>query len=300
MRAVTNWQECNNDTAYVNLEAGKDNYLGCTLGVLLLPMHPSSINTASASVAFEVGVSGPGATFGMPTLRFINQYGTLAAQTTATNVGVSWVDGQSDCLAGLSPGNYTMQIMNATADGVGQLIGTSSVYLYGGAVQNAVDDPSFFVQQQYIDFLNRGPDQGGLEGWSSQITQCGSDATCIDQQRVNVSLGFWYSTEFLNAHPGLRNAPGVTPDFNNAEFLRLCYVLYLQRNPDDAPDYNWDEYNARLSQLNSTNDYFNMARTFINSYEYRARFLPPLNLPPPDPDPEPLPCPPRMVCLDQY
>jgi hypothetical protein len=263
-------------------------------------MHPSSINTASASVAFEVGVSGPGATFGMPTLRFINQYGTLAAQTTATNVGVSWVDGQSDCLAGLSPGNYTMQIMNATADGVGQLIGTSSVYLYGGAVQNAVDDPSFFVQQQYIDFLNRGPDQGGLEGWSSQITQCGSDATCIDQQRVNVSLGFWYSTEFLNAHPGLRNAPGVTPDFNNAEFLRLCYVLYLQRNPDDAPDYNWDEYNARLSQLNSTNDYFNMARTFINSYEYRARFLPPLNLPPPDPDPEPLPCPPRMVCLDQY
>jgi hypothetical protein len=194
-----------------------------------------------------------------------------------------------------------MQIMNATADGTGQLVGTSVVYLYGGQVQNAIDDTSFFVRQQYRDFLNRDPD-GAWVGWTDHIAQCGSDAACIDQKRVEVSLGFWYSEEFLNGHPGLRNAPGVLPDFNNAEFLRLCYVLYLQRNPDELPDSNWDGYNSKLAQLNSTNDYYGMARSFITSYEYRMRFAPPLVLPPPDPEPDPQPCSPSRICplYDQY
>src|SRR6266536_2655674 len=38
---------------------------------------------------------------------------------------------------------------------------------------NPINDSNFFVHQNYYDFLNREPDQGGLDYWTHQITQCG-------------------------------------------------------------------------------------------------------------------------------
>src|ERR1043165_628594 len=38
-----------------------------------------------------------------------------------------------------------------------------------------IADNDFFVQQQYIDFLNRMPDQSGFNFWLGQITGCGSN-----------------------------------------------------------------------------------------------------------------------------
>ena len=59
-----------------------------------------------------------------------------------------------------------------------------------------IDDSDFFVQQQYIDFLNRMPDASGFGFWNSQITSCGANATCIDGARVNTSGAFYLSIEF--------------------------------------------------------------------------------------------------------
>jgi uncharacterized protein (TIGR03118 family) len=61
---------------------------------------------------------------------------------------------------------------------------------------NPIDDANFFVRQQYLDFLNREPDAAGLAFWTSQITSCGADATCIALKRVNVSAAFFLSIEF--------------------------------------------------------------------------------------------------------
>src|SRR5262249_17084565 len=61
---------------------------------------------------------------------------------------------------------------------------------------NPIDDPSFFIRQQYLDFLNREPDPGGLAFWISKITSCGTNATCINQQRVGASAAFFRSPEF--------------------------------------------------------------------------------------------------------
>ena len=61
---------------------------------------------------------------------------------------------------------------------------------------NAIDTTEYFVRQQYLDFLNREPDQGGLEYWSAQINQCGGDAACISQRRIDVSAAFFASAEF--------------------------------------------------------------------------------------------------------
>jgi len=59
-----------------------------------------------------------------------------------------------------------------------------------------IDDTDFFVQQQYVDFLNRMPDQSGFGFWNNNINQCGANATCIDVARVNTSAAFYLSIEF--------------------------------------------------------------------------------------------------------
>ncbi len=66
---------------------------------------------------------------------------------------------------------------------------------------------------------------------------------------------------------------------NNAEF-RKAFVLqqyfgYLRRNPDDAPDANFDGFNFWLGKLNQFNGDFRaaeMVKAFIESIEYGNRF----------------------------
>ena len=59
-----------------------------------------------------------------------------------------------------------------------------------------IDDSDFFVQQQYIDFLNRMPDASGFGFWLNQITSCNGVQSCIDVTRVNDSGAFFLSIEF--------------------------------------------------------------------------------------------------------
>ena len=64
------------------------------------------------------------------------------------------------------------------------------------SAQNPVDDAAFFVRQHYADFLNRVPDNDGLNFWTNQITSCGADAACRELKRINVSAAFFLSIEF--------------------------------------------------------------------------------------------------------
>ena len=61
---------------------------------------------------------------------------------------------------------------------------------------NPIDDVDFFVRQHYIDFLNRQPDPTGFEFWKNEILSCGSDASCAEVKRINVSAAFYISIEF--------------------------------------------------------------------------------------------------------
>jgi hypothetical protein len=61
---------------------------------------------------------------------------------------------------------------------------------------NVNDDPGTYVCQNYHDFLNRTPDTSGLNFWTNEITQCGSNPSCIEVKRINVSAAFFLSIEF--------------------------------------------------------------------------------------------------------
>jgi subtilisin family serine protease len=61
---------------------------------------------------------------------------------------------------------------------------------------NPLESPEFFVRQQYVDVLGREPDQGGLDYWSAQLRNCGTDLNCVSTQRIGVSAAFFIAQEF--------------------------------------------------------------------------------------------------------
>jgi len=93
---------------------------------------------------------------------------------------------------------YTINLNTGAATLVGSVGGGSQITAITAASPpaNPIDDAEFFVRQQYLDFLNREPDPGGLSFWSSKIIACGSDAVCINRERVGVSAAFFLSPEF--------------------------------------------------------------------------------------------------------
>ncbi len=94
----------------------------------------------------------------------------------------------------LQPGTYFIAVANY---GPGAASFTLTATVTGGQpTTNPIDNPGFFVRQHYLDFLNRVPDQAGLDFWTAQITSCGTDAGCIEVRRVNVSAAYFLSNEF--------------------------------------------------------------------------------------------------------
>ena len=91
-----------------------------------------------------------------------------------------------------------------------------------------IDVAGFFVRQHYVDFLNREPDPDGLNFWTNQITQCGTDAQCIEIKRINVSAAFFLSIEFQETgylvyrmyKSAFGNLPGAPVPVGFNEFLR--------------------------------------------------------------------------------
>ncbi|MGB9180127.1 MAG: DUF4214 domain-containing protein [Pyrinomonadaceae bacterium] len=66
----------------------------------------------------------------------------------------------------------------------------------GQLPSNQINDSQFFVTQHYRDFLGREPDAGGLAYWSGQIDQCGTNAACINNKRIDVSAAYFIELEF--------------------------------------------------------------------------------------------------------
>ena len=72
------------------------------------------------------------------------------------------------------------------------------------------------------------------------------------------------------------NTTFASQEFNRA-FVLMQYFGYLRRNPNDAPDGNFDGYNFWLSKLDQFNGNYiqaEMVKAFLSSIEYRHRFGP--------------------------
>ena len=111
-------------------------------------------------------------------------------------------------LSGQKSGTYNLVVKGYAQDGSPQLSTTltgstaagsssSASFLFPSTPSaNPLDDPKFFVGAHYEDFLSRLADQSGLDFWTSEITSCGSNQSCLEVKHINVSAAFYLSIEF--------------------------------------------------------------------------------------------------------
>jgi hypothetical protein len=92
-----------------------------------------------------------------------------------------------------------------------------------------IDNAGFFVRQQYLDFLNREPDAGGLAYWTSRIALCGNDAACTRERRIGVSAAFVIENEFQQTGSFVyrlyKGALGRRPSFRRKHLLSGSKLL---------------------------------------------------------------------------
>ncbi len=122
-------------------------------------------------------------------------------RTTAASLPVSAEDAQIYDLGPLTTGSYTFTLR------VSGVVVRSQEFIVSTIppLPNPIDDQRQFVRQQYLDFLNREPDQAGWDFWTDNITKCSdparrppgqTEAQCIDRQRETTSAAFFLSPEF--------------------------------------------------------------------------------------------------------
>jgi len=141
-----------------------------------------------------------------PHLWGVNADGSNPTQLTDTPAyGSAWSpDGTKIIFVNVGSGAADLFVMNPDGSGLTNITNTSGKYELSPSWQplslppmvNPIDDPQFFVRQQYRDFLNREPDTPGLTFWTNEITSCGGDVQCVEVKRINVSAAFFLSTEF--------------------------------------------------------------------------------------------------------
>ena len=109
---------------------------------------------------------------------------------------------------------------------------------------NPADDATFFVSQHYKDFLNREADDDGLQYWSQKIIACGTDAACINRERINVSAAFFVEAEFQETgyfvYRFYRSAYGRRLSF--AEYTRDRNQINAGANLDASKQAFADEF----------------------------------------------------------
>jgi hypothetical protein len=147
-----------------------------------------------------------------------------------------------------SPANRSFSLVGNKTDAVFTAAPDATV------TANAIDTSEFFVRQQYLDFLGREPDQGGLTFWVDQINQCNGNADCVRNKRLDVSAAFFMSQEFQDT----------------ASFVYDLYAGALGRTPnfgEFTPDRGQVVGGAGLEQAKTA-----FADAFVNRAEFVTRY----------------------------
>lgn len=124
---------------------------------------------------------------------------------------------------------------------------------------NAIDTAEFFVRQHYLDFLNREPDDSGFNFWSDQLRACGTDASCIEVKRINVSAAYFLSIEF-------QETGGLIDGLYRASYNRRAQ--YAEFMPDTATVAR----NVIVGQANWSQTLDANKQAFVNDWVSRPAF----------------------------
>jgi hypothetical protein len=129
-----------------------------------------------------------------------------------------------------------------------------------------IDDTDFFVQQQYVDFLSRFPDQSGFAFWQNDINSCGANANCVAEHRVNVSAAFFLSIEF-------QNTGYLVYRFNKAAFGDIQGTPVPVRRENFMPDTRSISNGIVVGALGWEQALENNKVSFTQGFVQRSAFL---------------------------
>jgi Domain of unknown function (DUF4214) len=143
-----------------------------------------------------------------------------------------------------------------------------------------IADNDFFVQQQYIDFLNRMPDTSGFNFWLSQITGCGSNQTCIDVARINDSGAFFLSIEFQETgylvermyKAAYGDAPNAISNFGPQHTVVAPIVKYSEFLPDVKQIGNGVVVNQGNWQAQLLANKIAFSQTFVQRSQFTQKY----------------------------
>jgi len=177
-------------------------YIYNPTSITVFSSNPNILFTGTAPTAAVANISGQVVTAG----------GTAVSGATIT------LTGEHTVVRAISDSNGYFRIENLESGGFYSLIPARPNYLFNpsersfslladktdtvftaeanGPNANPLDSAEFFVRQQYLDFLGREPEQGGLDYWSGQLRDCGADVDCLQRRRVEVSAAFFIEQEF--------------------------------------------------------------------------------------------------------
>lgn len=182
---------------------------------------------------------------------------------------------------------YDLFVMNPDGSGLTNITNTSDRNEWAPSWQalsqplslNPIDDAQTFVRQQYLDFLGREPDAGGLAYWTERIIECGIDQQCIHERRVDVSAAFFIEQEFQETgfyvYRFYRASLGRQPNY--AEFYadrsRVVAGSNLEANKQAFAD-DWTQrsafinaYPATMSNTEFVNELFDTAGLTSSTYD---------------------------------
>jgi uncharacterized delta-60 repeat protein len=91
---------------------------------------------------------------------------------------------------------FTLTLTNPQNATLARATATGTIIGDDNGAANPIDLQGFLVFLHYSDFLGRAPDADGFNFWKGTITQCGSNAGCIEVQRIAASASFFLSIEF--------------------------------------------------------------------------------------------------------
>jgi pimeloyl-ACP methyl ester carboxylesterase len=152
------------------------------------------------------------------------------------------------------------------------------VTYYPSVTPNQLDNSRFFVTQHYRDFLNRDPDPSGLGYWTGQITQCGPDASCIRNKRIDVSNAFFYELEYQQtaayAFRLYRAAYGNNQPFPNPDASNPAVSTSLQAEARKIPGHHalTPDRAGLIGSANLAQDQLALANQFVSRPEFLNQY----------------------------